>query len=64
MRRPLNFRERDVTRATRAVRAAGLEIEKIVIATKDGTITVVPLIDRIARDELTSSESNEHEIVL
>jgi hypothetical protein len=41
VRRPLIFKKRDVTRATNAVRAAGLEIARIEI-TKDGVIVVVP----------------------
>jgi hypothetical protein len=41
MRRPCLFKERDVTRATKAVLAAGLEIARVEIA-KDGGIVVVP----------------------
>jgi hypothetical protein len=41
MRRPSVFKKTDVTRATRGVRAAGLEIDRVVIA-KDGSIVVVP----------------------
>jgi hypothetical protein len=41
MRRPCLFKERDVTRATKAVRAAGLDIARVEIA-KDGAIVVVP----------------------
>lgn len=41
MRRPLIFKKTDVTRATIAVRAAGLEIARVEI-TKDGVIVVVP----------------------
>jgi hypothetical protein len=41
MRRPSRFKERDVTRATKAVQAAGLVIDRVEIA-KDGTIIVVP----------------------
>jgi hypothetical protein len=41
MRRPCLFKERDVTRATKAVLAAGLEIARIEIG-KDGGIIVVP----------------------
>ena len=41
MRRPSLFKERDVTRATKAVRAAGLGIARVEIA-KDGAIIVVP----------------------
>ena len=41
MRRPCLFKERDVTRATKAVLAAGLDVARIEIA-KDGAIVVVP----------------------
>jgi hypothetical protein len=40
-RRPCLFKERDVTRATKAVLAAGLEIARVEIG-KDGAIIVVP----------------------
>jgi hypothetical protein len=35
------FRQQDATRAVRAVRAAGLEVQRVEID-KDGKITVVP----------------------
>jgi hypothetical protein len=41
MRRPCLFKERDVTRAAKAIRAAGLDIERVEI-TKDGAIIVFP----------------------
>jgi hypothetical protein len=41
MRRPSLFKERDVRRATKAVLAVGLEIDRVEIA-KDGRIIVVP----------------------
>jgi hypothetical protein len=41
MRRPSKFKKCDVTRAMKAVRAAGLEIARVEIA-KDGAIVVVP----------------------
>jgi hypothetical protein len=41
MRRPCLFKERDVTRAAKAVLAAGLPVARIEIA-KDGSIVVVP----------------------
>jgi hypothetical protein len=53
MRRPSLFKERDVTRATKAVRAAGLDIARVEIA-KDGVIIVVP-----GKQERVAGESNE-----
>jgi len=41
MRRPSIFKKTDLTRATRAVLAAGLEIARVEV-TKDGAIIVVP----------------------
>lgn len=41
MRGPCLFKKRDVTRATKAVLAAGLDIARVEIA-KDGAIVVVP----------------------
>jgi hypothetical protein len=41
MRRPSIFKKTDVTRATRAVLAAGLEIARVEVG-KDGSIVVVP----------------------
>jgi hypothetical protein len=41
MRRPSIFRKSDATRAILAVRAAGLEIARVVVG-KDGSIIVVP----------------------
>ena len=41
MRRPCTFKRTDVTRATKAVLAAGLEVERIEIG-KDGSIKVFP----------------------
>jgi hypothetical protein len=41
MRRPSAFKKSDVTRATKAILAAGLDIARVEIA-KDGAIIVVP----------------------
>jgi hypothetical protein len=41
VRRPSIFKKTDVTRATNAVRAAGLEIARVEI-NKEGVIVVVP----------------------
>ncbi len=41
MRRPSIFKKTDVTRATKAVRAAGFEIASVEVA-KDGSIKVTP----------------------
>ena len=42
MRRSSIFKKTDVTRATRAVLAAGLEVRRVEINPRDGKITVVP----------------------
>ena len=41
MRRPVSFKKTDVTRATRAILDAGLEVARVEVA-KDGLIVVVP----------------------
>jgi len=41
MRRPSIFKKTDVTRAAKAVRAAGIEIARVEIE-KDGKIIIVP----------------------
>jgi hypothetical protein len=51
MRRPCLFKERDVTRAAKAVRAAGLEIARVEVA-KDGSIIVVPFIQKATQEPL------------
>jgi hypothetical protein len=62
MRRPSLFKERDVIRATKAVRAAGLDIARVEIA-KDGAITVVPRKQEQVAGE-GSEERNEWDDVL
>jgi hypothetical protein len=51
-RRPCTFRERDVTRAIRAVEAAGQKIRKIEVD-RDGNLVIV-----IAQDD-NDTEKNE-----
>lgn len=41
MRRPCTFKKTDVTRATKAVLAAGLDVGRVQID-KNGTIVVIP----------------------
>lgn len=40
--RPLKFRQRELTRAVRAMQAAGVEIERIEIDQESGRIIIVP----------------------
>jgi hypothetical protein len=56
MRGPSRFKLRDITRATKAVRAAGLEIARVEVA-KDGSIVVVP--GKPTEPQDTSGETNE-----
>jgi hypothetical protein len=42
MRRSSSFKKTDVTRATRAVLDAGLEVGRVELNLRDGVITVVP----------------------
>jgi hypothetical protein len=60
MRRPCLFKERDVTRAAKAVLAAGLDIARVEIA-KDGAIIVVPDKPEQAAGE-GSEERNEWDV--
>jgi hypothetical protein len=39
---PLKFRQRELTRAVKAMQAAGVEIERIEIDQRDGRIIIVP----------------------
>jgi hypothetical protein len=54
MRRPSIFKKTDVTRATRAVLDAGLEIARVEVG-KDGSIIVVPRVEETTQ-EVDSSE--------
>ena len=55
MRRPCTFKRTDVTRAAKAVLAAGLEIARVEI--KDGAIVVIPA----KPDEPPSGHTSENE---
>ena len=58
MRRPSIFKKTDVTRAAKAVLAAGLEIARIEIGT-DGAIVVVPgKLAQVAGDHGEVQDSN------
>jgi hypothetical protein len=59
MRRPLIFRKTDVTRATRAVLAAGLGIARVEIA-RDGGMVVVP--GNLERQTAGSSDDLDREL--
>jgi hypothetical protein len=58
MRRPSLFKERDVTRATKAVLAAGLDVARVEI-NRDGVIIVIPKIS-----EAPSAEDSDLDIWL
>jgi len=60
MRAPCQFKINDVTRATKAVRAAGMEIARVEIA-KDGTIAVIPR--KAQRATEPSGTTNENDPV-
>jgi len=55
MRRPSIFKKTDVTRAARAVLAAGLQIARIEVAT-DGAISVIPGKPTEAQDTSVENE--------
>jgi hypothetical protein len=39
-RRPLPFRERDISRMVRAIRSSGEQVDQVIVDPKSGTITV------------------------
>jgi hypothetical protein len=55
-----NFRQRDVTRAARAARMAGLEVDRIEIDTNNGKISV--LIKNVPPIEVMSVRALNHAI--
>jgi hypothetical protein len=58
MRRPCAFKKTDVTRATNAVLAAGLDVARVEI-NKDGLIVVVPAKPGEARNTIEVNEWDE-----
>ena len=56
MRRPSKFKKTDVTRAAKAVLAAGLEIARVEVS-RNGSIVVVPSKPEEGKD--TNEERNE-----
>jgi hypothetical protein len=60
MRRACLFKERDVTRATKAVLAAGLEVGRVEIG-KDGVITVVPS-TKVELEEQRQCRNERHDL--
>jgi hypothetical protein len=58
-RRPYAFRQRDVTRAFRAVVAAGFRIAGVKIDAQNGAIEIVTADDGAQDSTLLAQESNE-----
>lgn len=67
MRRPSTFKKADLTRATKAVQAAGLEIIRVEIS-RDGLIVIVPgqsggTVRADARDGADSAPHNTNAVL-
>jgi hypothetical protein len=62
VRKPLRFKERDVTRATKAVRAAGLDIDRVVIERTGRSRGASE--KKVAPMETESSKSEGHEQIV
>ncbi len=61
-RAPSTFRQRDVTRAVRAVTAAGVGIARVEID-KTGKITIIAAVSEQRGEERVSEEPNEWDSV-
>jgi hypothetical protein len=66
MRRPSTFKRADLTRATKAVQAAGLGIARVEVS-RDGLIVIVPgqpgTVRSDARDQVDSAPGNGNAVL-